>query len=287
MFEIDEAANRIKEEVDEEANIIFGSSFDENLAGKIRVSIVATGIEGGRTEMPKAKPQPKPANYIEESFSDEPIIPITPSEEMDSNLAKFAATLPADPEENEETPARLQETDEEPAVELTEEEIAVEEKTEPAAVVEEEPEMFADPQSRAPSSMGDMPQASSLFNAILNKNEFNDVDAQLESLISSQGSTFSAKNAPRMVEEEPELFGHNPQLFASPKEEPVEKLIVNDEEEEYTPTLIERVTGFSIAKRNRKKKMEAEHYQEPVTPSFSDSEEDRVNLDIPSFLRRR
>lgn len=57
-----------------------------------------------------------------------------------------------------------------------------------------------------------------------------------------------------MVEEEPELFGHNPQLFASPKEEPVEKLIVNDEEEEYTPTLIERVTGFSIAKRNRKKK---------------------------------
>lgn len=147
--------------------------------------------------------------------------------------------------------------------------------------------MFADPQSRAPSSMGDMPQASSLFNAILNKNEFNDVDAQLESLISSQGSTFSAKNAPRMVEEEPELFGHNPQLFASPKEEPVEKLIVNDEEEEYTPTLIERVTGFSIAKRNRKKKMEAEHYQEPVTPSFSDSEEDRVNLDIPSFLRRR
>ena len=287
LFEIDEAANRIKEEVDEEANIIFGSSFDENLAGKIRVSIVATGIEGGRTEMPKAKPQPKTANYIEESFSDEPIIPITPSEEMDSNLAKFAATLPADPEENAETPARLQETDEEPAVELTEEEIAVEEKTEPAAVVEEEPEMFADPQSRAPSSMGDMPQASSLFNAILNKNEFNDVDAQLESLISSQGSTFSAKNAPRMVEEEPELFGHNPQLFASPKEEPVEKLIVNDEEEEYTPTLIERVTGFSIAKRNRKKKMEAEHYQEPVTPSFSDSEEDRVNLDIPSFLRRR
>ena len=94
LFEIDEAANRIKEEVDEEANIIFGSSFDENLAGKIRVSIVATGIEGGRTEMPKAKPQPKTANYIEESFSDEPIIPITPSEEMDSNLAKFAATPP-------------------------------------------------------------------------------------------------------------------------------------------------------------------------------------------------
>lgn len=44
LFEVDEAANRIKEEVDEEANIIFGSTFDETLSGKIRISVVATGI---------------------------------------------------------------------------------------------------------------------------------------------------------------------------------------------------------------------------------------------------
>lgn len=288
LFEIDEAANRIKEEVDEEANIIFGSSFDESLAGKIRVSIVATGIEGGRAEMPKTKPQPKPANYIEESYSDEPIIPVTPSEEIDSNLAKFAATIPADPEENGEMPTEENETEEE-TLELSEKEIAVEIQTEAQPEnTNAEPEIFADPQTRAPSSVNEMPQASSLFNAILNKNEFNDVDAQLESLISNQSNTFSAKNTPRTVEEEePELFGHNPQFFAPQKEETVEKLIVNDEEEEYTPTLIERVTGFSIAKRNRKKKMENEHYQEPVTPSFSDDDEDHVNLDIPSFLRRR
>lgn len=288
LFEIDEAANRIKEEVDEEANIIFGSSFDESLAGKIRVSIVATGIEGGRAEMPKTKLQPKPVNYIEESYSDEPIIPVTPSEEIDSNLAKFAATIPADPEESVEMPTEENETEEE-TLELSEKEIAVEVRTEAQPEnTNTEPEIFADPQTRAPSSVNEMPQASSLFNAILNKNEFNDVDAQLESLISNQSNTFSAKNTPRTVEEEePELFGHNPQFFTPQKEEPVEKLIVNDEEEEYTPTLIERVTGFSIAKRNRKKKMENEHYQEPVTPSFSDDDEDRVNLDIPSFLRRR
>ena len=57
LFEIDEAASRIKEEVDEDANIIFGSSFDEALVGKIRVSIVATGIGEGKA----AQPQPKPA----------------------------------------------------------------------------------------------------------------------------------------------------------------------------------------------------------------------------------
>ena len=41
----DQAANRIREEVDSNANIIFGATFDEKLAGKIRISVVATGIE--------------------------------------------------------------------------------------------------------------------------------------------------------------------------------------------------------------------------------------------------
>ena len=45
LFEVDEAANRIREEVDPEANIIFGSTFDEKLAGRMRISVVATGIE--------------------------------------------------------------------------------------------------------------------------------------------------------------------------------------------------------------------------------------------------
>src|ERR1700753_1894176 len=45
LFEVDEAANRIREEVDPDANIIFGSTFDENLAGRIRVSVIATGID--------------------------------------------------------------------------------------------------------------------------------------------------------------------------------------------------------------------------------------------------
>jgi cell division protein FtsZ len=45
LFEVDQAANRIREEVDEEANIIFGSAIDESLTGKVRVSVVATGID--------------------------------------------------------------------------------------------------------------------------------------------------------------------------------------------------------------------------------------------------
>ena len=47
LFELDEAANRIREEVDPDANIIVGSTLDTELEGKMRVSVVATGIEAG------------------------------------------------------------------------------------------------------------------------------------------------------------------------------------------------------------------------------------------------
>jgi cell division protein FtsZ len=45
LFELDEAANRIREEVDPNANIIVGSTMDETMQGKMRVSVVATGID--------------------------------------------------------------------------------------------------------------------------------------------------------------------------------------------------------------------------------------------------
>ena len=45
LFEVDEAANRIRAEVDADATIIFGSAFEEKLEGVMRVSVVATGID--------------------------------------------------------------------------------------------------------------------------------------------------------------------------------------------------------------------------------------------------
>lgn len=45
LFDVDEACNRIRDEVDSDANIIFGSTFDDSMEGVMRVSIVATGIE--------------------------------------------------------------------------------------------------------------------------------------------------------------------------------------------------------------------------------------------------
>ncbi|MFO0389741.1 MAG: cell division protein FtsZ [Alphaproteobacteria bacterium] len=45
LYEVDEAANRVREEVDSDANIIFGSTYNEEMNGRMRVSVVATGID--------------------------------------------------------------------------------------------------------------------------------------------------------------------------------------------------------------------------------------------------
>lgn len=55
LFEVDEAANRIRSEVDQDAYIIFGSTYEEGLDGRMRVSVVATGMdaENSRRQTPK------------------------------------------------------------------------------------------------------------------------------------------------------------------------------------------------------------------------------------------
>ncbi|MGV4795096.1 cell division protein FtsZ [Rhizobium sp. F40D2] len=58
LFEVDEAATRIREEVDPDANIILGATFDESLEGIIRVSVVATGIDRAISEAAERNVQP-------------------------------------------------------------------------------------------------------------------------------------------------------------------------------------------------------------------------------------
>lgn len=59
LLEVDEAANHIRELVDDNANIIWGSAFNPDLEGKIRVSVVATGIEADASAKPAAPAAPE------------------------------------------------------------------------------------------------------------------------------------------------------------------------------------------------------------------------------------
>jgi len=85
LFEVDEAANRIRSEVDPEANILVGSALNPDLDGKMRVSVVATGIDSeGRplSEMPKKSYsfETKPESVKEETAT--PSAPSTPVSEI-------------------------------------------------------------------------------------------------------------------------------------------------------------------------------------------------------------
>jgi cell division protein FtsZ len=63
LYEVDEAATRIREEVDQDANIIVGATFDESLDGIIRVSVVATGID-------QVRPQQQPIPAAEQRIAE-------------------------------------------------------------------------------------------------------------------------------------------------------------------------------------------------------------------------
>jgi cell division protein FtsZ len=86
LFEVDEAATRIREEVDQDANIIVGATFDETLDGIIRVSVVATGIEQALISRNSGNSSAAVANAISPGSNASP----------DSRLAELTARLRAD-----------------------------------------------------------------------------------------------------------------------------------------------------------------------------------------------
>jgi len=80
LFEVDEAANRVRDEVDPDANIIFGSTFDATMQGRMRVSVVATGIEVNTAQQARplhlASQAVDPARRQMSSVSARPAAPI-------------------------------------------------------------------------------------------------------------------------------------------------------------------------------------------------------------------
>ena len=70
LYEVDEAATRIREEVDQDANIIVGATFDEGLEGIIRVSVVATGIDHIVAQRPAAPAESRIAEAAQRARAD-------------------------------------------------------------------------------------------------------------------------------------------------------------------------------------------------------------------------
>ena len=136
LFEVDEAANRIRSEVDPDANIIVGSTFSDALEGRMRVSVVATGIEaeprtldvmrndpaGGRVAM-KVRP-----------LSSSSTVVTPPPNPVNTQLRALAERVQI------EIPAAREKTEQRPAAE---------EKAEPARAAREEALAALEPQQAA------------------------------------------------------------------------------------------------------------------------------------------
>ena len=120
LFEVDEALNRVRDEVDPDANIIFGSTFSDTMEGKMRVSVVATGIDSQLNSASVNKINSsvevrKPYSFAS-GIKPEPIKAsprVAPIENIRDHIADFssAASRPQ-PEQRQSSPARFERTSE-------------------------------------------------------------------------------------------------------------------------------------------------------------------------------
>ena len=277
--ELDEAANTIKEEVGDDANIIFGSSYDDNLAGKIRVSIVVTGISDGMPRQMEKRPVAEPS-LIDQSYDDTSFVPTVNVDEIESE------------------PVSLEPTDDDVSLEdMFDSETEDEESSE--TFVSEESNALEDDFSSLDKSeeLPEVPQASALFTALTkndNKSEETaKADFEFNNSALAQDDFFSSNTSIENVanEEEPILFKNNDtSIFKDIRPTEPEPAVVEEveEETESRPTFIERVMGI----RARKKTHEEEPHNDVDFPSFDrtgtdDSEASGDDLDIPAFLRRK
>ncbi len=277
LMEIDEAASIIKEEVDDNANIIFGSSYDEALAGKIRVSIVVTGISDGKPQ-PELQPRIKEPSLIDQSYDDSGFVPtVTPMPEIDDSTAPVSLDSVEDDVSSSFTAPVEDEEKSEETVSLDNDFSSLDKSDE----------------------LPEVPQATALFNAIMNSsaNKAEDREtgnAELSSAATKDDDFFFSSTSLQSVnerEDDTTLFNeHDSDIFkdvksAEPEEEPEETAADNDDDK---PTFIERMIGI----RGRKKKEENEDVPEEIVKLSSEDNNDMPELsgdelDIPSFLRRK
>ncbi len=280
--ELDEAANTIKEEVGDDANIIFGSSFDESLAGKIRVSIVVTGINDGKPVF-EAEPRIKEPSLIDQSYGDTPFVPTIDMAEDDGEAEKVTLDF----EDAPLVPEALTLDDSNDTFEFNIEE----EKNE-----EDDDFELLDKSDELP----EVPQASALFNTIFNNTnkaeneedgefDFGVINSKEENIFSSSRTTIQD-----VVEEEPELFNDNDtSVFKDTKtEEPeeVEEPVV-EKSVDFKPSFIDRVLGISRAREKTQVREEPlpDNVVKFTTETSSNDNTDisGEDLEIPSFLRRK
>lgn len=265
LMEIDEAVNIIREEVDEDAEIIFGSSYDDSLSGRIRVSIVVTGIDDD-APMQVLKPK-EMSEYVD----------LDAGQELENNEPVMENVVEEEVVVAEENPIELDNV-----VELTSAKKTSAPKQEEFAALKTEEE------NEEPHT------SSALFNAIINKPVVANAEeaAQVKSELAEikVDRAFAPTARVKIIEEEPQLFPDQGEVEL-PRErkarEEAQAMIQDEPEEPSRQRFIDKILGISRAKAKKPVKP-------VIVPKFDEIEDfaekessNDDDLEIPSFLRRR
>ena len=252
LFELDEAANRIREEVDPEANIIVGSTLDTEMEGGMRVSVVATGIDASeRTDdVPVARrlmPTPLASTVSAEESADEQVA----AEDANPTPTLFESVGDVDLNagRQQEQCAEAQEDDGLPPP-AYQPQVA---QFEPPSEAQESIEVNAEPHTPAPGTPS--PEAMQRLQAAVQK-----VPAS-RAHPSPQAARESTAQSQPAAEERPR-FGFN--------------------------RLIDRMTGHAADTPVQQARQQPEmRSAETIAPTQEEADPDQDRIEIPAFLRRQ
>lgn len=286
LYEVDEAANRIRREVDPEANIIFGASFDASLEGSVRVSVVATGISRPQeTANPFAQTATSvfsaaPAPAFTSAFAK----PATVSEPARQPLNVFKKAAPEPEEELSEEEATEELLNIEPEPETEEEVVPPPPAPQPAPLQQTYRQKNASP------SLPAMPSAKELFGTSGESRPAPAFDVFTPKPASESAfrrseprSEFTAQHRLDIDQTEapkPQP-AHQDELFANLPPPPLPPAVKPAEKEKPRPSLFQFVTGRRTAAHPQGEE-KGETAPEEIKKMPSDEE-----LDIPAFLRQR
>ena len=271
LYEVDEAANRIKQEVDEEANIIYGTTCDDRLDGLVRVSIVATGIDSNVGISAKPLESFAPINinnevYKPQSNLDENVDALNIGADLDHNqgvinseIENIQETKIAEDEHQLET---LEETTTDLEQESTLSETSIEEIDNISVRIEEEVSNQYEKIDNENTNTNELAERiQNIDDDQINEENLNETSVRRLSLFDSISTDATSVSVDEKEKSEPIISEHIDEA--------------DDNENSHTPT-------------------EVEERVEPEFSATSDESDDDFNqeteeelLDIPTFLRRQ
>ena len=297
LFEVDEAANRVKQEVDPDALIIFGSAFDERLEGTLRVSVVATGIDANvahdtlpfeQSTIPTAQSQPPVVPQLDLGSS-----PVSGGLSMPAAIEQAAAEAEAEAEDDF--------ADDEPS----------ERQSEPADKTVDELSQVSEPQDLTPDfeSQIDLDDVVAQAEADTNKAEMvDDVNIDDKPIMRIEDPSVEGKPSELFIPEAttelevdimlPEAVGTAPTpkqgnlitrlsgLWAPKAEDEVQAITSNSAKSEGESPKSASFMDLPRADNGTGAGSELGQSSLNITPKNLD-ESDENELEIPAFLRRQ